>query len=82
MEFLTKPLPEEIRANMVAYIGCIAGADPKKDYLDKIKKAGFKNIKVVSEINAADLFSEVSCGCDLPDEIADSVVSIKVSANK
>jgi ubiquinone/menaquinone biosynthesis C-methylase UbiE len=41
-------LPENVRKSFDAWAGCIAGALEKSDYLDKIKQAGFKNVKVVS----------------------------------
>ena len=41
-------LPEEVRKSFDAWAGCIAGALEKGDYLDKIKRAGFENVKVVS----------------------------------
>lgn len=44
---LDKPLPESIKQNVEAYAACIAGASIQKDYLSAIKKAGFKNIKIV-----------------------------------
>jgi len=42
-------LPEEIRKSFSAWAGCIAGALEKKEYLDIIKKAGFRDITVVAE---------------------------------
>jgi len=41
-------LPEEIRKSYAAWAGCIAGALEKSEYLDKIKSAGFKNVRIVS----------------------------------
>ena len=41
-------LPEDVRRSFDAWAGCIAGALEKSEYLDKIKQAGFKNVKVVS----------------------------------
>ena len=41
-------LPEDVRKSFDAWAGCIAGALEKGEYLDKIKQAGFKNVKVVS----------------------------------
>jgi arsenite methyltransferase len=41
-------LPEDVRKSFDAWAGCIAGALEKGDYLDKIKQAGFENVKVVS----------------------------------
>lgn len=46
---LTKPLPEEIRASVEAYVACIAGAMVKDDYLGAIRGGGFGDVDVVSE---------------------------------
>jgi arsenite methyltransferase len=46
---LLADLPEEIRESVDAYIGCVAGASLKNDYLGAIKAAGFDKVKVVDE---------------------------------
>lgn len=46
---LVKDLPEEIKRSTEAYIGCIAGAVKKEDYLDYIKEVGFNDIKILGE---------------------------------
>jgi arsenite methyltransferase len=46
---LLKPLSPKILKSVQAYIGCIAGASQKEDYLAAIKGAGFKDVKVVEE---------------------------------
>lgn len=40
-------LPEEIRNSVEAYVGCVAGAAMKDDYLDMITRAGFEEVRVV-----------------------------------
>ncbi len=42
-------LPESIRQSVEAYVGCIAGAMPKPDYLSIIEESGFTNIRVAKE---------------------------------
>ena len=42
-------LPEEIKKNFDAWAGCIAGALEKSEYIETAKKAGFKNLKILSE---------------------------------
>ena len=42
-------LPEEIRKSFDAWAGCIAGTLEKSEYLETIRRAGFKNVKIVSE---------------------------------
>ena len=46
---LARPLPEEVRISVEAYVGCIAGALLQKEYLAAIKQAGFSAIEVVSD---------------------------------
>jgi ubiquinone/menaquinone biosynthesis C-methylase UbiE len=46
---LLKELPETIRKNVEAYIGCIAGAEMKEKYLQFIKDAGFEEVKIAQE---------------------------------
>jgi arsenite methyltransferase len=46
---ILKELPDFIRESIDAYIGCIAGAMKKAEYLQAIKAAGFEKVKVMSE---------------------------------
>jgi len=90
---LVKELPEIIKESVEAYVGCLAGAIMKDDYLSYIKKSGFKNIEVVSETSypieamANDITAQVvknNLGIKQKDlkDVENSVVSIKVSALK
>jgi 3,4-dihydroxy-2-butanone 4-phosphate synthase len=76
-----------------AYVGCIAGASKKNDYLEAIKAAGFKEVKVVNETvfltgSMADdpsvkaIIEEAQISPAQVKKIAPSIVSIKVSASK
>lgn len=47
---LTKPLPEFIKNSVAAYIGCVAGASLREDYLRAMREAGFESITVQSEM--------------------------------
>jgi SAM-dependent methyltransferase len=42
-------LPEGIRRSAELYAGCIAGAIPKNEYLDIIKKTGFTDVAIKAE---------------------------------
>jgi SAM-dependent methyltransferase len=44
---LESPLPEEIKRDAEAYVGCIAGASLKQEYLDLIQAAGFREVEIV-----------------------------------
>jgi ubiquinone/menaquinone biosynthesis C-methylase UbiE len=46
---LLKKLPESIRKNVQAYIGCLSGAEMKDKYLQTIRDAGFQEVKVIEE---------------------------------
>jgi ubiquinone/menaquinone biosynthesis C-methylase UbiE len=89
---LLKELPEKIKSNISAYVGCIAGAETKERYLDMVKQAGFQNIQVVDEyplpeamLNEPDvkeLIDELGLTKKGISDLAKSVVSMKVSAVK
>ena len=44
-----RPLPAEMKENLDAWAGCIAGALEREEYLEKIKEAGFAKVEVGSE---------------------------------
>ncbi len=44
-----KPLPDFILKSVEAYVGCIAGASLKQDYVSMIEAAGFHNVEIVTE---------------------------------
>ncbi|MGZ8459761.1 MAG: arsenite methyltransferase [Candidatus Deferrimicrobiaceae bacterium] len=46
---LSKPLPESVKESVSAYVGCIAGAVPKDEYLETISAAGFLEVGIVEE---------------------------------
>jgi len=74
---LGKELPKAIKGSVEAYVGCIAGAIKKNEYLSLIKKAGFQNIEVLSEASyPVDALFE---GLEAAE---DAILSIKVSAIK
>lgn len=74
---LAKDLPKEIKDSVEAYVGCLAGAIKKDEYLRLIKRAGFQNIKVMSESSYP-----VDAMFDNLKSAQDAIVSIKVSAVK
>jgi arsenite methyltransferase len=46
---LERPLPPEIRDSIEAYVGCIAGASLKEEYLKLIRDAGFQSVEIARE---------------------------------
>ena len=90
---LVKDLPKAVKKSVEAYVGCLAGAIFKKDYLNFIKEAGFENLKVVGETfypveaMANDATAKVIKNSPMVSqkdlkEIEHSVASIKVRAEK
>ena len=86
-------LPEEILASIEAYVGCIAGASKKSDYLEAIRAAGFQDVKVVDETvfptgsmandpTVKAIIEEAQITPAQIKKIASSIVSVKVSAIK
>ncbi len=53
-------LPEEVRKSFDAWAGCIAGALEKNEYLNTMRRAGFKNVKIASETTYKDVSYELS----------------------
>jgi len=90
---LVKELPDAIKDSVEAYVGCLAGAIMKEEYISYIKKAGFKDIKIMGQVNypveamANDITARVvknnpSLTKENLKEIEDAVASIKVHAVK
>jgi len=48
---LLKKLPDSIKKSVAAYVGCVAGASMKEKYVQLIKSAGFKKVKILEETN-------------------------------
>jgi len=46
---LVSELPDSIKNSVAAYIGCLAGAMLKDEYLEAIKAAGFKQVSIIDE---------------------------------
>lgn len=48
---LLQELPESIKNSVEAYVGCVAGASRKEDYLATVAAAGFQEVEIVSEVS-------------------------------
>jgi len=90
---LLSELPEPIQQSIDAYVGCLAGALLKDDYLGKIRAAGFQNVEVVDEtifpidllINDADasvINSLEQMSRNEIQKLAQAIRSVKVSARR
>jgi len=74
---LAKELPGALKDSVEAYVGCLAGAIKKDEYLKLITMAGFYDVKVISESSYP-----VDAMFDNLESAQDAVLSIKVSAMK
>jgi arsenite methyltransferase len=90
---LLKELPASIKDSIQAYVGCLAGACMKDDYLKTIKAAGFRKVKVLEETvfpiecmandpTALAIIKDSGLSLQKVKEAADSVLSVKVSGVK
>jgi ubiquinone/menaquinone biosynthesis C-methylase UbiE len=90
---LLRELPESVRKNVEAYAGCILGAEIKDKYIELIRKAGFQEVKIIeektypleyiiSESATQEIVKSLDMSLEEVKEAANSVVSVKVSAEK
>ena len=90
---LLRELPEAIRKSVEAYVGCIAGASLKEDYLSAIRDAGFSEVSVLSEAafpieymandpTAKALIKDARIPMEEIQKMSDSIVSVRVKAVK
>ncbi|GMU21376.1 MAG: hypothetical protein AMXMBFR13_14690 [Phycisphaerae bacterium] len=78
---LKKPLPDEIGNNLMAYVGCIAGAIPIEDYRRGLIEAGLAQVEVVD--SGADLNAyanvENQSGCCSPAQPASTAAALPIA---
>jgi arsenite methyltransferase len=78
---LTRPLSPELQQNVALYVGCVAGAAMKADYLEMIRRAGFAEVTVVEERGYTVGLDTLPTGSPEREAFA-SVVSVKVRARR
>jgi arsenite methyltransferase len=90
---LLNGLSDALMESIEAYVGCVAGAVPKEDYLREIGDAGFEEMKIIGQTTfpvndlldhpaVRDKFPSGGDLKDQVDEISSSIASIKVQAVK
>ena len=90
---LLKSLPDSVRESIDAYVGCVAGALIKDDYLAAITSAGFENVSVIDESPFSimaiptdpfvkSLIDDFNLTAEQVKDISESIVSIKVEGKK
>ena len=90
---LLKELPDFIKKSIEAYIGCLSGAIMRDEYIGTIKAAGFQEVSIIDETafpiegiandpTAKATIENLEIPPEKIKEVANSVMSIKVSAVK
>jgi hypothetical protein len=90
---LLKELPAFIKNSLEAYIGCVSGAMLKDEYLQALREAGFQDVKImgetafpaeliISDPTAQEIIKRLNMEPERAGEVANSVMSIKVSGLK
>ena len=70
---LKQPLPDDLRSDISAYVGCIAGAIPIEDYRKGLLDAGFAHVQVLdsgADLNAYAKLENQACCCGSPTKAA------------
>ncbi len=62
---LDAPLPDAVRADVLAYVGCVAGAMERLTYFDLLRAAGLTEIEVLRDVDFLGMV-----GDQIPEEIA------------
>ncbi len=90
---LNGELPAPLQASLEAYVGCIAGASQKNDYLGLMEEAGFTEVEILQESTypvefaandplVRNVIEETGLSASELLEAAKVVTSVKVSARK
>lgn len=92
---LERELPDFVKNSLAGHIACVSGAEKMEDYLQYVKDAGFKNIKIESKANfplelmltdpqVMKIAKEMDFNLNSEEakDIASRVSSISITANK
>ena len=80
---LKRPLPAELGTDLMAYVGCIAGAIEIEEYRWKLTRAGFAHVEVIdsgADLNAYAKVENQSGCCSPPGVESTSSSSLPVSS--
>ena len=90
---LLKELPDAVKDSVEAYIGCLAGAMMKGDYIEAITDAGFRDVKIVDETyypiemmandeSAKAIIEDLNIPIEVMKEVIEAAVSVKLQGKK
>ena len=80
---LKRPLPPEVSGDVLAYVGCIAGAIPVEEYRQGLVEAGFSEVMVVDSGADLNAYSKVEnqSGCCSPSMKEETPKGLPVAAS-
>jgi arsenite methyltransferase len=80
---LKRPLPPELSQDLLAYVGCIAGAIPVEDYRRGLTEAGFGEVAVIDSGADLNAYAQVEgqSGCCPPSMQEDAPKSLPVASS-
>lgn len=86
---LIRDLPEQVKNDVTAYVGCIAGASPMGDYVRYPLESGLADLSIPQITYGAKLATALApetssrcCGSELAEVAASAVASIKMHGRK
>jgi ubiquinone/menaquinone biosynthesis C-methylase UbiE len=90
---LLRDLPESVRTNVQAYVECVSGAEKKDRYLKLIEEAGFREVRVMEEIQvpmeeladdptAQEIMKKSKITADEVKKMSSLLASVRVSGTK
>ncbi|OIO55471.1 SAM-dependent methyltransferase [Candidatus Peregrinibacteria bacterium CG1_02_54_53] len=71
---LKKPLPPELGSDIMAFVGCIAGALPIEEFRNGLAQAGFAHVEIIDSGADLNAYAKVEnqCGCCSPTSEAEN----------
>lgn len=90
---LTRDLPSTVKESVEAYVGCVAGAIKRDEYLQAIRQAGFRKVQTIDETpfpieyigndpTAKEIIEKSELRRDEIEDLANSILSIKICRTK
>ncbi len=74
---LDGPLPAAVGNDLLAYVGCVAGAMPREDYFAAVRDAGLTEIEILSDTGAVELL-----GGEIPGEVLEMLETTGTSPDE
>lgn len=88
---LLKELPAFIKDSIAAYVGCVAGATTREEYLATVADTGFQEVEIIGESSVKGIYDSetaqefaksLGISSSTIDEVIGSVISMKIRAVK